>query len=56
MEPNKLLELMVSSPDKQISGTNAQWDCSDWETISKNPNIQWNFIKNNLDKPWNWLY
>lgn len=26
----------------------------DWYNLSKNPNITWNIIKNNFDKPWNW--
>lgn len=26
----------------------------DWHNLSKNPNITWNIIKDNFDKPWCW--
>ena len=25
-----------------------------WERLSRNPNVTWNIIENNLDKPWVW--
>lgn len=30
---------------------NYEWD---WKAITINPNITWDFILSNLDKPWNW--
>jgi hypothetical protein len=29
-------------------------DKLDWETLTRNPNITWDIIKENLDKPWEW--
>jgi hypothetical protein len=28
----------------------------DWGRISLNPNITWEFVQNNADKPWDWGY
>jgi len=28
----------------------------EWKYLSKNPNITWEIVKDNLDKPWNWNY
>jgi len=27
-----------------------------WNGISANPNITWEIVSNNMDKPWNWIY
>ena len=28
----------------------------DWARLSENPNVTWEIVKDNLDKPWNWDY
>jgi len=40
------------SPDDEYN----DWKNLQWGDISKNPNITWEIIKNNLDMPWAWFY
>jgi hypothetical protein len=43
---NNIIRLIDENPD-------ISWD---WSGLSRNPNITWNVIQNNLHKPWNWRY
>ena len=38
------MDIIESNPDKP-------WD---WECISENPNITFEFVKKHIDKPWDW--
>ncbi len=41
---NHLAELIQRNPDKS-------WD---WDYVSRNPNITWEYIQSNPDMPWDW--
>ena len=43
---NDLLELLILFPNKE-------WN---YKLLSINPNITWEFVKNNPDKPWDYYW
>ena len=43
---NDLIKLLDLYPDKP-------WD---WDGLSSNPNITWEFVQANPNKPWEWVY
>ena len=59
---NKKTNLEIFKKDFSISWSNYFWnkfvlkheDKISWYHLSENPNITWEIVKANLDKPWDW--
>ena len=49
MEKTKLTKKSINDSKKRID---KKWD---WDYISQNPNITWEFVEHNSDKKWDWM-
>jgi hypothetical protein len=53
---SRLIDNIVESKFEHFQNHTIVKNKIDYDSLSLNPNITCNVIRNNLDKPWNWKY